>query len=284
MKLVIVTGLSGSGKSIALHALEDIGYFCIDNLPVDLVQPLAGNLLAPDQHHHELVAVGIDARSPETELADLPGLIDELKAQGTPVQVLFLEADDAVLLRRFGETRRRHPLTGDNRPLHQALTDERALLEKFRQGADLVVDTSKSNLHQLREHVQSVIASRESGLCLLLRSFGYKHGLPRDADLLFDARCLSNPYWHEELRPLSGKDDAVRDFLLNDPRTVRFYDQVTDFLATWIPCFEKEGRSYLTVAIGCTGGHHRSVFLVERLAEHFRGKGRPPLVEHRDLR
>jgi UPF0042 nucleotide-binding protein len=283
MKFVIVTGLSGSGKSVALHALEDCGHLCIDNLPLDLMPALACNLLDHRSPNREQVAIGIDARSPALDLADIPGIVRDLTARGVSPQVLFLEADDAVLLRRFSETRRRHPLSGDNRPLSQAVADERALLANLRQNADLVVDTSRTNLHQLREHIQTVVARRESGLSLLLRSFGYKHGLPRDVDLLFDARCLSNPYWHKELRALSGKDPAVQEFLLADPRTERFYQQVNEFLATWIPCFEKEGRSYLTVGIGCTGGHHRSVFLVERLADQFRAAGRSPLVQHRDL-
>lgn len=284
MKFVIVTGLSGSGKSVALHALEDIGYFCVDNLPVHLMPALADNLLSRPQPHPEAVAVGIDARSPATDLSSVPGIISELDKKGVSAQVLFLEAEDAVLLRRFSETRRRHPLADEHRALPQAVSDERELLAEFRQGADLILDTSKRNLHQLREQVQSVVAQHERGLSLLLRSFGFKHGMPRDADLMFDARCLSNPYWHVNLRALSGKDAAVQEFLRNDPRTERFYEQVKDFLATWIPCFEQEGRSYLTVAVGCTGGHHRSVFLVERLAAHFQEQGREPLIEHRDLR
>ena len=283
MKLVIVTGLSGSGKSVALHALEDNGLYCIDNLPVGLVEALTNDLLSHRLPHHEQVALGIDARNPAVDLAGMPAIIERLKSHGVDVRVLFLEADDAVLLQRFSETRRRHPLATGKRTLAEAIAAEHELLAPFREVADFIVDTSPTHLHQLRELIQQRIANSGGTLSISLESFGYKHGIPRNADLLFDARCLPNPHWHTHLRPLTGKDEAVARFLAGDQRTERLFRQIADFVDQWLPCLEEEGRSYLTVGIGCTGGQHRSVYIVERLAAHFRTIGHEPLVMHREL-
>jgi len=283
MKLVIVTGLSGSGKTVALHALEDIGFYCIDNLPLGLMGALADNLLAHNVPHRDCVALGIDARNAAGDLAEMLASLQRLRDNGVEVRTLYLEADDNTLLQRFGETRRRHPLANGRRSLIQAIAAERELLSSFRQGADVVVDTSRTNLHQLRELTQVHIARAQRGLSLSFQSFGFKYGIPRDADLVFDARCLPNPHWDPQLRPLTGKDEAVQDFLRRDDRTEHMFRQIADFVSTWRPCFESEGRSYLTVAIGCTGGQHRSVYLVERLAAHFESEGDQPLVLHREL-
>jgi len=283
MKLVIVTGLSGSGKSVALHALEDNGFYSIDNLPVRLVEPLADDLLAHPQPHREHVALGIDARHAATELAAIPPIVSYLREHGVEVHILFLETDEGVLLQRFSETRRRHPLANGDRGLSQAIAAERSLLTPFRQAADLVVDTTRTNLHQLRELIQTRLVGHNRSLSLAFQSFGFKYGAPRDADLLFDARCLPNPYWQSDLRSLTGKDEPVADFLRKDERTQRLQGQITDFVHSWLPCFEREGRSYLTVGVGCTGGRHRSVFLVEQLAGAFRTPTRQPLALHREL-
>lgn len=283
MKLVIVTGLSGSGKSVALHALEDNGFYCIDNLPVRLTEALAEDLLAHPTPHRERVALGIDARTSAPDLGAIPAIVSHLREHGAEVRILFLEADDSVLLQRFSETRRRHPLATGGQALAQAIAAERELLAPFRQTADLVVDTTRSNLHQLRELIQERLAHVEHRLSLAFQSFGFKYGAPRDADLLFDARCLPNPYWHSELRSLTGKDREVGEFLAQDERTRCLLDQIGSFVTTWLPCFEREGRSYLTVGIGCTGGRHRSVYLVEQLAAQFRAAGHEPLVLHREL-
>jgi UPF0042 nucleotide-binding protein len=283
MKLVVVTGLSGSGKSVALHALEDTGFFCIDNLPVGLVEALTDELLSHRLPQHDRVALGIDARNPALDLAGMPQIIERVKDQGVDVRVLFLEADDPILLQRFSETRRRHPLAAGTRTLEQAIQAEHELLAPFRGVADFVLDTSRTNLHQLRELIRQRIAETAGKLSISLQSFGYKHGIPQDADLIFDARCLPNPHWHTHLRPLSGRDAPVQDFLTGEQRTERLYDQIAGFVDDWLPCLEQDARSYLTVAIGCTGGQHRSVYLVERLAEHLRALGHEPLVIHREL-
>lgn len=283
MKLVIVTGLSGSGKSVALHALEDTGFFCIDNLPVGLVEALTDELLSHRLPHHHRVALGIDARSPARDLAGMPGIIERVKGQGVGVRVLFLEADDRILLQRFSETRRRHPLATGTRTLEQAIQAEHELLAPFRQVADVVVDTSRTHLHQLRELIRQRIAETGGKLSISLQSFGYKHGIPQDADLIFDARCLPNPHWHAHLRPLTGRDSPVQDFLSGEQRTELLFSQIAGFLDHWLPCLEQEARSYLTVAIGCTGGQHRSVYMVERLAGHLRNLGHEPVVTHREL-
>lgn len=283
MKLVIVTGLSGSGKTVALHALEDIGFYCIDNLPLALIGALAEHLLTRSPPHPDHVALGIDARNAADDLSQLAALLQRLRDSGVEVQILYLEADDPTLLQRFGETRRRHPLANKHRSLAQAIAVERDLLSTFRESADAVVDTSRTNLHQLRELTQTRIARTRRGLSLSFVSFGFKYGIPRDADLVFDARCLPNPHWDRALRPLTGRDEAVQEFLRRDDRTEQMFRQIADFVSTWRPCFENEGRSYLTVAIGCTGGQHRSVYLAERLAAHFQVGDETPLIMHREL-
>lgn len=284
MRLVIVTGLSGSGKSIALNTLEDQGYFCIDNLPIPLLEALARHLIDEQDQSYAWTAVGIDARSRPDTLSRVPAVVRLLRENGIDCEVLFLEADDETLIKRFSETRRRHPLTDERRPLAEAIQTERDILGPMRTLADLQIDTTHSNVHQLRDLVRERVSGRDSeGVSLLLQSFGYKHGIPADADFVFDVRCLPNPHWHAELRHMTGRDAEVADFLegSEDVRLMRRF--LAEFLDRWIPCFEADGRSYLTVAVGCTGGQHRSVYMIEALANHLRRKGRSVLTRHREL-
>jgi UPF0042 nucleotide-binding protein len=284
MKLVIVTGLSGSGKSIALNTLEDLGFFCIDNLPVPLLEALAEQLMAERDPNLARTAVGIDARSRADALARVPSLVKGLRKRGIQCEVLFLEADDATLIKRYSETRRRHPLTGEEVSLAEAIRREREILSVMRSLADLQVDTTATTLHQLRDLVRTRLSGRgQAQVSVLLQSFGFKHGVPRDADFVFDVRCLPNPHWRPELRPLTGRETEVAGFLEDHQDVVEMRRFLEDFLDRWIPCFEADGRSYLTVAVGCTGGQHRSVYMVEALSRHLAGSGRPVMTRHREL-
>ena len=283
-RVVLVTGLSGSGKSIALNVLEDVGFYCIDNLPVSLFEALVRDITVQPTQARALTAIGIDARSPGAELTQLPGLVKRLRDHGVDCEIIFLDADDSILIQRFSETRRRHPLTEDGRTLEKAIKLEREMLDPLLDLAHLKVDTTRTTLHELREIVRARVAERGSeDMSVMLQSFGFKHGIPRNADFVFDARCLPNPHWHPELRPQTGKDQAVADFLGADPQVHGMLQQIGEFLAQWIPCFESEGRSYLTIAVGCTGGQHRSVYLVERLQRFFQAQGRDVVISHREL-
>lgn len=283
-KLVVVTGLSGSGKSIALNALEDLGFYCIDNLPVTLLQTFGRQLVDQQGKDYQRVAVGVDARSESEELKLLPGLFTELRQAGVTCDILFLEALDEILLQRFSETRRRHPLSTAQRTLADAIALERELLEPLQSCADLHLDTTRTNVHQLRDLIRDRVADRAPAqLSLLVQSFGFKHGLPRDTNFVFDARCLPNPHWQPELRPLTGRDEAVARYLQSEPKVTEMMNHIIDFLEYWIPCFEADGRSYLTVAVGCTGGQHRSVYLTEQIAAHFSSQGRNVITRHREL-
>ena len=283
MRLVIVSGLSGSGKSVALHTLEDLGYYCIDNLPAGLLSVLALELSLA-QSPVQRAAVGIDARNLPQALQQFSQILEQLRQRGVSSEILFLTCDTETLIKRFSETRRRHPLSSSGKSLAQAVEHERALLEPIAQRADLFIDTSQTNIHQLRDLVLSRVArENRQQLSLLFESFGYKHGIPRDADFVFDARCLPNPHWQPELRPLSGRDSAVAEYLQRDPLVETMEQQLRGFLEQWIPAFEAGNRSYLTVAIGCTGGQHRSVYLVERLARHFQERYTNVVARHREL-
>lgn len=284
MRLIIITGLSGSGKSGALHTLEDNGYYCIDNLPVFMLPTLATELSSRQDQWAKHTAVGIDARNPSEELSAIMPLLTPMKQQGIDYAIIFLEADDDTLIKRFSETRRRHPLSNPERSLADAISLERRIMAPFQTAADLRIDTTHTNIHQLRDIIRARVAQQEHAeISLLFLSFGFKHGVPRDADFVFDARCLPNPHWDQSLRPLTGKDTAVQDFLAKHSKVQRLEQQIIDFLQEWIPCFEEDGRSYLTVAIGCTGGHHRSVYLTERLTEHFHSRNLTVQVRHREL-
>lgn len=284
MKLVIVSGLSGSGKSVALHTLEDLDYYCIDNLPVALLEPFVAQLLDHPQPGQDAVAVGIDARNQSADLQHFPEILKRLRSRGTGIEILYLQADDETLLKRFSETRRRHPLSRGNRTLADAIREERSLLQPISANASLHIDTTHTNVHQLRDLVQERVAGKSDGaLSLLFKSFGYKHGIPEDADFVFDVRCLPNPHWDPRLRPQTGLDHDVVEYLDEQPLADEMYEHIRSFLDAWIPRFESENRSYLTVALGCTGGQHRSVYLAERLGTHFRGRYPSVLVRHREL-
>ena len=267
MRLVVLSGLSGSGKSVALNALEDTGYYCIDNIPIALLQSFVDETLPQQDPAFSRVALCADARN-AADIPRLPLLVQELRKAGIACEVIFLQADEDVLLSRFSETRRKHPLTTDRVSLTEALEQESLLLEPIVDIADLVVDTSAMNVHQLRDLIGNRVASRSEGkLSILLESFGFKHGLPADADFVFDVRCLPNPYWEPELRSLTGRDRPVREYLEKQPQVQSMVDDIATFLQRWIPRYKESQRAYLTVAIGCTGGQHRSVHVAEAVAE-----------------
>lgn len=284
MKLVIVTGLSGSGKSTALQALEDLGYYCIDNLPVGLLPAFAAGLAKGVQQGYENAAVGIDARTLADDLHHVPQLLDEIKHGGLACEMIFLDADDKTLLKRFSETRRKHPLSRLGMPLAEAIAYERRLLAPMFAHADTHLDTSETNVHQLRDQVRGRMETKDrSAMSILFQSFSYKRGIPADADFVFDLRCLPNPHWQEVLRPLNGLDAPVAAYLEEQSAVKQMGEQITAFLEHWVPAFEAENRSYMTVALGCTGGQHRSVYFAQRLADHFRTMRDNILVRHRDL-
>lgn len=283
-KLIIVSGLSGSGKSITLDTLEDFGYYCIDNLPVELIEAFINQLAKPGHTLYEKAAVSIDPRNQNINQTQFSGILSQAKALGIRCEILYLQADSETLLKRFSETRRKHPLTGDDHPLAEAMRLEKSILEPLASRADLVVDTTSTNVHQLRELIRERIGNKVNhSLSLFFQSFGFKHGAPLDADFVFDVRCLPNPHWEPSLRNLTGQDQAVADFLANNPGVHPYLDDITGFLHRWIPRFEAENRSYLTVAVGCTGGQHRSVYLVEQLANQFKQTRGNILVRHREL-
>ena len=267
MRLVIISGLSGSGKSVALNVLEDAGFYCIDNIPVGLLQSFVEEIMPRRDQAYDNVGVGLDARN-VPDIKRLPVVIEKLRETGAACEVIFLQADDDIILSRFSETRRKHPLTSNEVSLKEAVSKERELLGAIIDMADLIVDTSDTSVYDLRELISGRIRARKQDkLSILIESFGYKHGLPADADFVFDVRCLPNPYWEPKLRPLNGRDQPVKDFLENQPRVMGMIDDIVNFLERWIPYYRDFQRSYLTVAIGCTGGQHRSVYITEAVAE-----------------
>ena len=260
MRLIIVSGLSGSGKSVALHVLEDLGYYCIDNLPAALLKSLLDELTSDDDSIIDRVAVGVDARNPERDIEALPDVVEELRKNGVQTEILFLQASDDVLLKRYSESRRRHPLSDRGLELRAAIERERDLLGQVINSSDLTIDTTRTSVYELGDLIRERIDRRSSNtLSILIESFGFKHGIPADADFVFDLRCLPNPYWQPELRPLTGLDEPVARFLDSDARFRRMCDDILGFLTHWIPEYVSFDRSYLTIAIGCTGGQHRSV-------------------------
>ena len=270
MRIIVVSGLSGSGKSIALHMLEDLGFYCIDNIPAALLKPFISHTVRSSEATYERTAVGLDARNTPAEIATVPRLVDELKRSGIHCEILFLVANDDELLRRFAETRRKHPMSRDSVGLPEAIAMERRLLEPIVNAADLVIDTSRIGVHELREIVHRRVEQRTLGrLSITFESFGFKHGVPGDADFVFDARSLPNPYWEPSLRSLTGRDPEVIRFLQSQPGVDRLIDDIARFMEGRVPEFQASNRGYLTVAVGCTGGQHRSVYIVDRLAEHF---------------
>jgi UPF0042 nucleotide-binding protein len=284
MKLLIVSALSGSGKSIALDTLEDCGYYCIDNLPVTLLEDFINHVMLMDKKTYAKTAIGIDARNQNKSLAGFSENLQMIRSKGIDCEVIFLQAEESTLLKRYSETRRRHPLTDCNIPLKEALKIERDMLTPIARHANVVIDTSRTHYHQLRELIREQIGERDfKHISLQFQSFGFKHGVPLDADFVFDARSLPNPYWIPELRGLTGKDQPVIDFLNQEALVLELFQDISHFLERWIPRFEAEGRSYLTVAVGCTGGQHRSVYLVDALTRHFNNPQLNVIVRHREL-
>jgi UPF0042 nucleotide-binding protein len=282
--LIVVSGLSGAGKSVALRTFEDLGFDCVDNLPFELLPGLVENALAQPSDGLRL-AVGIDVRNRHRDLAALPQWLSAAARLGLEPRLLFFDAEDTILLRRYADTRRRHPLSLRGLSLAEAIAEERRLLKPLRQLAETVIDTSAFNVHQLRRQVLTLVGPGSDGRpSLLFESFAYRRGVPADADWVFDARCLPNPHWDASLRPLSGRDGPVRAFLDADADVARFAEQIAAFLDDWLPRISQDTRSYITVALGCTGGRHRSVYLAERLAAHVRECGWDEVaVHHREL-
>ncbi len=284
MHLVVISGLSGSGKSVALNVLEDLGWYCIDNIPAGLVRALVSHSLQTEEPLYQRLAVGIDARNRPVDLATIPALIAEFARAGLRCEVLYLHADDEVLLRRYAETRRRHPLAAAGRSLADAIAEERRLLHPLIDAADLIVNTSRTSVHELRDLIGERLGDQgRERLSILFQSFGFKHGTPADADFVFDTRTLPNPYWEPQLKALTGRDPPVVAFLEASTAVHHMLEDLLQFLEHRIPEYERANRGYLTVAIGCTGGQHRSVYLVERLAEHFRPRYPQLLVRHNAL-
>jgi UPF0042 nucleotide-binding protein len=282
MRLIIISGRSGSGKSTALHQLEDEGFYCIDNLPAALLPALveqAGKGEAQSQG----IAVCIDARNAWKDLHRFPQLLDLLPAD-TRTDILFLDADDSTLIKRFSETRRRHPLSDEDTPLAEAIVRERHILEPISISASLSLDTSQMTIHELRSSIRQRLVGELAGdMSILFQSFGFKRGLPTDADLVFDARVLPNPHWEKSLRVKTGRDPEVARFLEQQEETEEFYADIAGFLDNWLPRYHDNNRSYITVAIGCTGGQHRSVYLTERLFKHYGGQYPRVHLRHREL-
>lgn len=284
MRLIIVSGRSGSGKSTALNVLEDNGFYCIDNLPAGLLPELAQSALIHTELQHPQVAVSIDARNLPSHLQRFPDLLEEVRSRHILCDVLYLDADEETLLKRFSETRRRHPLTNDTRSLAEAIRDESHLLGPISDLADLKIDTTHLNLYQLRDSLQLRLLDKpEPGTAFLIESFGFKRGMPVDTDLVFDVRCLPNPYWRPDLRDFSGRDQPVIEFLDAQSDVEEMYQDIRGYLQKWLPRFAASNRAYVTIAIGCTGGHHRSVYLAERLGVTLKSQLKNVQVRHRDL-
>ena len=284
MKLVIVSGLSGSGKTVALHTLEDEDYYCVDNLPLgllpDFVERVSNRTLQP----YENIAVGIDARSEAHDLRRFNEIIKPLREKDIQLEVIYLQAELTTLIKRFSDTRRKHPLTTKGLPLSEAISVEKNLLSEVSSEADLFIDTTYTNIHQLRDQIkQQIIKDSGAKLSLLFQSFGFKHGTPTDSDFVFDVRCLPNPHWEANLRPLTGLDEEVAAFLQSQDEVQDMLEHLRKFMQDWIPKFEKQNRYYLTVSIGCTGGQHRSVFIAQQLCDDFSEIIDNVSVRHREM-
>ena len=276
-----MSGMSGGGKSTALNALEDLGYYCVDNLPGELL-PGFGPQLSSNPELYRKAALGIDARSREANQQVVLDWMASLRSDGFKCRLLFISAEKPVLIQRFSETKRRHPLTGSDQSLPDAIANEEKLLEPLRIEANQVIDSSNTNIHQLRRQVWDFADNRNSGLSIVLQSFAFKQGVPQDVDFMFDARILPNPYWEDELKTLNGRDQRVRDWLESDQRVVQMTEDILKFMKTWLPAFQEAQRSYVTIGIGCTGGKHRSVYLAEKLGHALQDKHDNVLIHHRE--
>jgi UPF0042 nucleotide-binding protein len=285
MRLIIVSGLSGSGKSVALHMLEDIDFYCVDNIPAALLKSFISHTVRGMGDVDPRTAVGLDARNRAGEIETIPALVNELRRSGIDCEVLYLHASDDVLLKRYAETRRKHPLVSGDVSLREAIASERKLLEPITTAADWVIDTSRMGVHALRELIRERIDRRREGrLSLMFESFGYKHGIPGDADFVFDVRSLPNPFWEHALRHLTGRDPPVIEFLASHASVRTMIADLIAFLERRVQEFSLANRSYLTIAVGCTGGQHRSVYIAEKLAEHFHATYPQVLTRHDSLR
>jgi UPF0042 nucleotide-binding protein len=284
LRLIIVSGLSGSGKSVALHVLEDLGYYCIDNLPAGLLVAAVDEFRREGSSSTCRLAVGVDARNHTDNLDRLPDLLHELQSRGVSTDVIFLEASTEILLKRYSDSRRRHPLAETGRELRAAIETERAILAEIELSADLMIDTSTTSIYQLADTIRSRVDNRTTeSLSVLVESFGFKFGIPADADFVFDLRSLPNPYWTVKLRGLTGLDDEVQAFLDQQEKYTAMYQDISAFLETWVPHYRDASRGYMTIAIGCTGGQHRSVYMTEKVAARLRQSHDDVLTRHNAL-
>ncbi|MGB1270464.1 MAG: RNase adapter RapZ [Endozoicomonas sp.] len=299
MKLIIISGRSGSGKSSALHTLEDEGFYCVDNLPANMLSQLPDTLRAyhqdtlqessqessqEGQSEPPGMAVSIDIRNVPGALEQFPGYLKDLNKRGIQCQVLYLDAGDEQLIKRYSSTRRKHPISDETTSLREAIRQEKRLLSPILAEADLRLDSSTLSVHQMRERVRlAVLGSAGNTMTVLFQSFGFKHGVPSDADFIFDVRCLPNPFWFESLRADTGLEQPVQDFMKNEPEVIDMLGDIRKFIEKWLPRFESAQRSYMTIAIGCTGGQHRSVYICKRLGEQFAGQLERVQVRHREL-
>lgn len=282
-RVLILTGMSGGGKTVALRALEDLDFYCVDNLPAALIPALVAAVTDDQGSGPPRIAVGVDIRNRLDDLERMPEVLSRLAASDITVQLIFLDSGDDTLIKRYSDTRRRHPLSGEGLSLPDAIARERKLIQPLASLAQREIDTSDLNVHQLRRKMATEIASDSNETTLLFESFAYRRGVPLDADFVFDARCLPNPHWEATLRPFSGKDAPVREFLDQQRLVQEFADDISAFLHTWLPRFEHQDRSYVTICVGCTGGRHRSVYLAERLRERFHDERKQVLTFHREL-
>ena len=283
MKVVIISGRSGSGKSTALNLLEDEAYYCIDNLPVALIPQVIQHLRASDASEYHKVAICVDARNAGQDLSNLAEQF-KTKPDDVDIDVLFLDAEDNRLIKRFSETRRRHPLSDKNTALSEAIINERKILEPIADIATLTIDTSSMSLHELRSTIKTRLVEKQgSGISILFQSFGFKQGIPVDTDFVFDIRILPNPHWDPNLRTFTGQDAAVIDFLNDHQEVEDMFLDIQSFVEKWLPMFEQNNRSYITIAVGCTGGQHRSVYMAERLGKYFSPLYANVQIRHREL-
>lgn len=283
MELIIISGRSGSGKSTVLHVLEDRGFYCIDNLPASLLPSLAERI-SLDSEESPKVAVSIDARNLSSDLQKVPSIIEDLRDKDLSTEIVFLDANSQTLLKRFNESRRKHPLSSEQIGLQEAIDMESTLLAPISMLASLNIDTSNMSLQALRETIKTqVVGGKATGMALIFESFGFKNGVPVDADIVYDVRCLPNPYWNTNLRALTGLDPAVANYLENEKEVDEMVKDIQSYLEKWLPSYESNNRSYMTIAIGCTGGQHRSVFLCEKLGDLFSSKIPNVQVRHREL-
>ncbi len=284
MKLIVISGRSGSGKSTCLHVLEDIGYYCVDNIPASMLGTLTERISKDLNPEFQQVAVSIDARNVSKDLEQFPAIFEQLENSEIDRQIIFLDANDNTLLKRFSETRRKHPLTSKDIGLMEAIKKERELLAPIIMLANLTIDTSSLSLHKLRDTVRNrVYTCDTAGMAVQFQSFGYKHGVPADADIVFDVRCLPNPYWVIQLRDLNGLQQEVIEYLDGQEEVQEMLGDISSFLKKWLPKFDANNRSYITIAIGCTGGQHRSVYLCEKLKSHFESETMSVQVRHKEI-